>query len=137
MKHIWIVLVAFSCIVTACKRRDYYIKTNDQYEKGKLSIEEIEKNYPVRFLAVSGTNKKNLLGQTVIKGTIFNNAKMVHYKDIAIKLSFYSKTKTLLEEDRDVIYETITPGGSASFKSKYFAPKGTDSVGMIIVSAKF
>src|SRR6187402_1859968 len=99
MKHLWIVLVAFTCIISACKRKDYYIKTNEQYEKGKLSVEEIEKKNTGQFLKVSGTKKKNLLGQTVIKGTIFNNAKMVHYKDIEIKMSFYSKTKTLLEED--------------------------------------
>jgi len=35
-----------------------------------------------------------------------------------------------------VIYETIAPGGISNFKTKYFAPKGTDSVAMKIVAAK-
>lgn len=123
--------------VTACQSHDSYeIKTKDPYEKGKESLEQIEKKNPVRFLSVSGTDKKNLLGQTVIKGSIFNNAKMLRFKDVEIKLSFYSKTGTLLEEDLETIYESISPGSSTSFKSKYFAPKSTDSVAMKVVSAK-
>ncbi len=138
MKYLLIVLILAGYTFAACKsKRDYDIKSKDQYEKGKSSIEGIEKKNPVQFLSVNGTDKRNLLGQTVVKGNIFNNAKMVHYKDVEIKLSFYSKTKTILEEDREVVYETIGPGGSVGFKSKYFAPKGTDSVGMVIVSAKF
>ena len=62
---------------------------------------------------------------------------MVSYKDIDIKLSFYSKTGTLLEEDHEIVYETIHPGYNANFKSKYFTPKGTDSVAMHVVGAKY
>lgn len=133
------ILLIAGLFFTGCKNSSnkFDIKSKDQYEKGKASVEDIEKKNPVQFLSISGKNKKNLLGQTVVKATIFNNAKVVHYKDIEIKLHFYSKTGTLLEEDREVIYEEINPGGSTSFKSKYFAPKGTDSVSMKIVSAKF
>jgi len=98
---------------------------------------ELEQKSPAGFLTVSGTKKKNLLGQTVVNGTIFNKARVVTYKDIELKLSFYSKTGTLLEEDKEVIYESIHPGGSKRFKSKYFTPKGTDSVAMKIAGAKY
>ena len=62
---------------------------------------------------------------------------MVTFKDIDVKLSFYSKTGALLEEDHEVVYESVNPGGSAGFKTKYFAPKGTDSVAMKVISAKY
>ena len=62
---------------------------------------------------------------------------MVSYKDVDIKLFFYSKTGALLQEDQEMIYETIAPGATASFKSKYFSPKGTDSIAMKVVSAKY
>ncbi len=123
-------------IVTACNNKVDEKKEVDNYEKGKLSVSEIEQRNPVRFLAVNGSNKKNLLGQTVIKGNVINNAKMVSFKDIEIKLSFYSKTGTLLEEDHEVVYETLAPGAGKSFKTKYFAPKGTDSVALKVISAK-
>lgn len=138
MKHLFIGMVACSFLFVACNNgHDYDIKSNEQYEKGKVSVEEIEKKNPVRFLKVTGTDKKNFIGQTVIKGNLFNNAKMVHFKDVEIKLSFYSKTGTLLEEDLETVYETINPGGSTTFKSKYFAPKGTDSVGLKVIAAKY
>lgn len=121
----------------ACNNQhEYEIKSLDNYEKGKESLADMEQKNPLKFLTVKGDKKKNLFGQTVVRGSIYNNAKMVSYKDVDVKLSFYSKTGTLLEEDHNVVYETITPGNNKSFKSRFFAPKGTDSVGFKIVGAK-
>ena len=111
-------------------------KSKDKYEQTKETLEETEKKNPQRFLSVSGHDKKNLWRQTVIKGTISNNAKVASYKDVDVELSFYSKTGALLEKDHEVIYETIAPGNTADFKTRYFAPKGTDSVALKIVGAK-
>lgn len=109
----------------------------DKYEDSKLSLEEIEKKTPTDFLSVAGTDKKNVLGQTVVRGKIHNKAKMVSFKDVDVKLKFYSKTGTLLQEDQETIYETIAPGATVSFKSKYFSPKGTDSIALSVLSARF
>lgn len=124
------------CLVS-CNNAENEQKTASTYEKVKLTVEEIEKKNPERFLSVSGHERKNLINQTVVKGTIVNNAKMVSFKDIDIKISFYSKTGALLEEDHEMIYESIAPGDSKSFKTKFFAAKGTDSVSMKVMSAKF
>jgi len=111
-------------------------KEKDKYEQTKETLEETEKKNPARFLTVSGHDRRNLIGQTVIKGTLTNKARVATYKDIDIELSFYSKTGALLEKDHEVIYETLSPGASADFKSKYFAPKGTDSVALKVTGAK-
>jgi hypothetical protein len=55
---------------------------------------------------------------------------------VDIQLDFYSKTGTLLETDKETVYEILNPGESKSFKTKYFAPKGTDSVALKILGAK-
>lgn len=123
--------------LVSCNNAENEQKTAATYEKVKLTAEEIEKKNPERFLSVSGHERKNLINQTVVKGTIVNNAKMVSFKDVDIKISFYSKTGALLEEDHEMIYETIAPGDSKSFKTKFFAAKGTDSVSMKVISAKF
>lgn len=109
----------------------------DKYEDSKMSLEEIEKKTPTEFLTVAGTDKKNILGQTVVKGKIHNHAKMVAYKDVDVKLFFYSKTGTLLQEDKETVYETVAPGTTVAFKSKYFSPKGTDSIAMKVLAAKY
>lgn len=72
----------------------------------------------------------------MIKGTITNKATVARYKDIDVELAFYSKTGALLEKDHEVIYETISPGTTADFKTKYYAPKGTDSIALKIIAAK-
>lgn len=123
----------FACTSTEEKEK----KNKDKYEDSKLSLEEIEKQSPLQFLSVAGSDKKNLLGQTVVKGKVSNKAKMVTYKDVDIKLFFYSKTGTLLQEDQEIVYESVAPGATVSFKSKYFSPKGTDSIAMKVVSAKY
>ena len=41
-----------------------------------------------------------------------------------------------MEEDKETIFETVAPGRSADFKTKYFAPKGTDSVVLKVIGAK-
>ncbi|MBS1754701.1 MAG: hypothetical protein R2765_05170 [Ferruginibacter sp.] len=129
----FLLLVSF---VAACSSNEKEVKTKDKYEQTKETLAETEKKNPTRFLTVDGHDRKNLIGQRVIKGTISNKATVASYKDVDIELSFFSKTGALLEKDHEVVYETIAPGGTASFKTKYFAPKGTDSVAMKIVAAK-
>jgi hypothetical protein len=107
------------------------------YENSKESIEQIEQKNPVKFITVEGEKKKNLIGQTVVNADVHNNAKMVTYKDVDVKISFYSKTGTVLEEDHETVYENIAPGTSVHFKSKFFTPKGTDSISFKVVEAKF
>lgn len=108
----------------------------DNYEKAKENLGDKEKKDPQNFLTVSGHDKRNLLGQTVVKGTVTNKATVATYKDIDVKLEFYSKTNTLLETDHETVYEVLAPGQSKNFKTKYFAPKGTDSVALSVISAK-
>ena len=138
MKNILAGIILLSAFFTACSgnKEKTTEKAKDKYEQTKESLEEVEKKNPKRFLAVTGHDKRNLIRQLVIKGTISNSAKIVSFKDVDVELAFYSKTGALLEKDHEVVYETIAPGSSTDFKTKYFAPKGTDSVALKILSAK-
>jgi len=138
MKRLPVFFFTASILIFSCTNSNKYeVKAKDKYENTKEELAVTEQKNPERFIKVTGSDKRNLLGQTVVKGTLFNSAKVVSYKDVDLKLSFYSKTGALLEEDHETIYETVEPGGSKSFKTKYFAPKGTDSVAIKVVSAKF
>ena len=138
MKKIIPALIVLSVVFASCDgdEKAEEAKSKDKYEQTKETLEQTEKKNPKRFLTVEGSDRKNLIGQRVIKGTINNKATVASYKDIDIELSFYSETGALLEKDHEVIYETITAGNSTNFKTKYFAPKGTDSVVMKIAGAK-
>lgn len=137
MKKVLFIAITSLVVLAACRDKEAQEKKMaDKYEDTKLSLEEIEKLNPVKFISVTEADKRNLLGQRVVKGKVTNNAKMASFKDVELKISFYSKTGVLLEEDQETIYETLAPGASASFKSKYFAAKGTDSIAIKVLSAK-
>lgn len=132
-------ILILCAILSACggsDEKETNTKAKDKYEQTKETLEQTEKKNPLRFLSVTGDTKKNLLRQTVIKGTINNKATVAAYKDVDIELSFFSETGALLLKDHEVVYKVIAPGSSQSFKYKTYAPKGTDSVAMKISAAK-
>lgn len=43
----------------------------------------------------------------------------------------------MVQQDRTVIYDSVAPGKSIKFKTKEFAAKGADSVGVEIIGAKY
>lgn len=136
MKNILLLIITLITFSACSSKASKEAKEKDSYEKAKESLEVKEKKNPLGFITVSSKDKHNLIGQTVIKGSINNRAKVCAYKDVQLELSFFSKTGVLLEKDSETIYEIIEPGKSADFKTKFFAPKGTDSVGIRVVSAK-
>jgi hypothetical protein len=137
MKKVLNLLLISSLLFTSCKSKEQKnLEEKNNYEQAEKALGERENKNPVMFLTVESHDKHNLIGQTVIKGTITNKAKVCTYKDIALEFSFYSKTGTLLEKDNETIYTVIAPGKDSDFKSKYYAPKRTDSVVIKIVGAK-
>ena len=137
MKSISLIFFAFPVIIFSCTGDAKKLSTEKEvYEKTKESLQEKEEKNPRNFLFTEEHNKRNLLGQTVIKGSLTNKASVAVFKDVDINLSFYSKTHALLEQDKETIFEMLHPGETKNFKTKYFAPKGTDSVAIAVLGAK-
>jgi hypothetical protein len=135
MKQLLFALILFAGIASCkSKSKDKSFDT-DSYQKTKETLAEKEKNNPKTFLAVANHDHKNIIGQTVVKGSISNKATVCWYKDVQLHLSFFSKTGMKLDEAIETIYEQVGPGKSVAFKTKYFAPKGTDSVAVSVVKA--
>lgn len=137
MRKSCFIICVLSLLFFSCNDND--IKSKLEQESYQITKEQLlkkEQKDPVFFLNISGKKRKNIVGQTVVTGTIFNKAAVAVFKDVDIKLSFYSKTKALLETDKETIFEMLEPGESKDFKTKYFTPKGTDSVSLQILGAK-
>lgn len=130
-----ILLPCLFCIVFSCNSKSHQPDEKKYEQAREILLKEEQKN-PAAFLDVSFDDKKNLLGQTVVRGSISNKAKFAAYKDIMIGLSFFSKTGTLLETEKETIYLDLLPGETRSFKTKYFTPRGTDSLKIIVIGAK-
>ena len=110
-------------------------KDQKNYEETKEKLEKREKKNPLDFLTVIADNKKNFIGQTVVKGVIENKASVAAYKKVRLKLLYY-KQGTLVTNHEEELDEIIRPNNRYEFKAKYFTPKGTDSVGVSVMSAK-
>lgn len=137
MKNHILLFLAIVIFFAACDTAEVKVNFEKQdYGEVKESLLKKEVKEPVTFLRVSGDSKRNLVGQTVVKGKLVNLATLAVYKDVNVELKFYSKTGALLETDNETFYEVIHPGESKDFKTKYFAPKGTDSVALKVVAAK-
>ncbi len=137
MRLLFIFFITASVMLSCNVAEKKEATAEKNYETVKVSLEETEKKYPKKFIGVVGEKKKNLIGQTVVKGEIQNNAKMVSYKDVLLRIRFYSKTGAVLQEELETVYETVAPGNSVKFKTKIFTPKGTDSVSIKVDDAKF
>ena len=125
----------FSVFLVACNS-DPVKNEKESYDVTKNVLLKKEEINPSAFLTVTGNSRKNIVGQTVVRGTIVNKASVATFKDVNIELTFFSKTKALLETDKETIFQILNPGESQDFKTKYFAPKGTDSVGLRVLGAK-
>ncbi len=137
MKRSIRIALATCLLLAACKSGEQKAKEEKAvYEKQKASLADREKEQPKDFITVSGHDRRNLIGQTVVKIKLVSKAAVAVYKDVEVELAFFSKTGTLLEKDTEIVYETLPPGSDTHFKTKYFAPKGTDSVALKVLSAK-
>ncbi|HVZ96292.1 MAG TPA: hypothetical protein VG847_05410 [Chitinophagaceae bacterium] len=137
MKSLTTVVTVFSILLFSCNTASKKVDTEkESYQKTREDLRKKEEKDPKLFLTVTGDSKKNLIGQTVIKGSITNKASIAVFKDVDVNLSFYSKTSVLLETDKETIFEILHPGETKDFKTKYFAPKGTDSVAFSVAAAK-
>ncbi|MBR2648324.1 MAG: FxLYD domain-containing protein [Sediminibacterium sp.] len=134
MRYSCIVLIMLAFLACSNEKKEKgFDKAN--YEEVKENMADKEKNNPTKFLVVENRDRKNIIGQTVVKGTIHNKATIASYKDVQLKLSFFSKTAVKLDEAMETVYDNIPPGETIKFKTKYFAPKGTDSVSVKVITA--
>src|SRR5947209_5191651 len=111
MKKLADIALCSLLILSSCSSNEKTAaREKKNYEKAKAALAEKEKKNPGAFLLVNSHNKHNLIGQTVTKGSIYNNAKVYAYKDVQLELSYFSKTGTLLLKTIETIYEQIEPG---------------------------
>src|SRR5438128_1620742 len=67
----------------------------ETYAEKVMTVEEIERNNPSKFLEASGTYNESFWGDNMkVHGKVVNKATVANYKDVVIEIIFYSKTET-------------------------------------------
>ena len=102
----------------------------------RKELVDIEKKNPLKYLTVKATWKKNLIGETVIQGTITNNATLANFKDVQLQITWLTQTNTeLSSETPPPIYDYFRPNESRPFKKKFNAPSAMAGFEIVILSA--
>jgi hypothetical protein len=106
------------------------------YEEKVMTVEEIEKADPTKFLNADGTYGENFWGTKLkVHGIIKNTATVATYKDAVVRITYYSKTKTDLGNKEYTIYDFFPPSSEKKFELKIENYKDVNSIGWDVVSA--
>ncbi|MES2131627.1 MAG: DUF4339 domain-containing protein [Bacteroidota bacterium] len=108
----------------------------ESYQEKVMTVEEIEKADPAKFLNASGTYNETFFGDKVkVHGKIENMATVASYKDVVVEIVFYSATDTELKREQYVIYDFFPAHQSKPFELKIAKPKACKKLGWEAVSA--
>ena len=123
-------------IIILSKIFDKETDTSSTYHESVMTIQEIEATEPVNYLKADGTYNNNFIGDKVkINGVITNSATVTTYKDIIVRVNFYSKTNTLIGTEDYTLYEFYQPNSTQEFKLKVKAYSNVSSLGWEVINA--
>lgn len=128
-KIMTILIVAIA--LSACKEN----KT-ENYQEKLMTIEQTEKAQPTTFLKAEGTYNKSLFGGKLnFDGVIRNNATVVTYKDVVVRLTYFSETKTEIGKIEHTVQDFFPPQSEKPFELKIENDKAIHSIGWEVIAA--
>jgi len=93
--------------------------SEETYEEKVMKIEEMEYSQPTKFLSADATYRENFWGDKIIvKCSITNKATVATYKDVVVRITYYSKTDTEIKSKEHVIYEVFPPQSTKTVEFK-------------------
>ena len=124
---------AVAVILNACNNNH---NNNGSYQEQVQSVEEIERSQPTNFLNASGTYNQTLFGNNIkVHGVIKNSATVANFKDVVVKVTYYSKTQTVIGRNNYIIYDFFPPHSEKTFELKIDKIDGTNTIGWDVVKA--
>ncbi|MEC3965692.1 hypothetical protein [Flagellimonas halotolerans] len=115
---------------------DDQVDDSKSYQEQKMSIEEMENANPVQFLTADGKYNESFWGTELkINGKISNKATVASYKDVILKVTYYSKTNSVIGNKEYTIYEIFPPNRTMPFKLSIKNYKDVSSIRWEVVDA--
>ncbi|GLU54944.1 hypothetical protein [Dyadobacter frigoris] len=95
-----------------------------------MTVEETKLSQSATFLSADGTYNKNFWGDKYkVQGVIKNAATNAAYNDAVVRITYYSKTGTVLASKEYTLYEKFPPRSTTKFELKVENYKDVDSMG--------
>ncbi len=113
-----------------------YSGNSESYQEKIMTVEEMEQAEPTRFLSAHGQYRENFWGDKLkIKGTIQNAATVASYKDALVRVTYYTKTETVLGNSTHTVYEIFQPKSTSEFELEIDNYKDVHRIGLVLISA--
>lgn len=141
MKKPRIILAAIALIVVICSCQsssgssNFSFGTEKTAEEIKAELKQKEQQEFYKYIHAKASMRKNIIGETVLEGTISNAATLTSFKDVVLEVTFISKTGTEIETQNQTVYEIVKPGGLVPFKIKTIASKAAKDFSFSIANA--
>jgi hypothetical protein len=141
-RTIAIIVIVLIAIVGGLKifdkmsRGSGYGSGGDTYKEKVMTVKEIERLQPTKFLMADGKYENNFWGDKIlVHGVITNNATVATYKDAVVRVTYYSKTKTVLGNKDYTVYEMFPPHSTTEFELKIDNYKDVNTIGWDVIKA--
>lgn len=106
------------------------------YEQKVMTVEEIERSEPTRFLTAEGKYNTNFWGDKIrIRGIIRSTATVASFKDVVLRVTYLTRTKTKLGSNDHNIYEQFQPHSEVKFDLKVDNYEDVSSIECEVVKA--
>lgn len=102
----------------------------ENYSIEKLSQEEYELSNPDQFVKLKYDYRQTAQNKWIIEGSVTNFAQKANFKDVALIVSYYSLTNTLIGTEEYSLFDYFSPGGSEGF---YFKSAGFEAAHSVSV----
>jgi hypothetical protein len=97
-----------------------------------------EQKEPSKYLVVDYSLKFGMhSGKDIIKGHIYNFARLVKYKDINLIVDYSAKGGKNIKTENFIINDSVGPASSVSFTIKTYSPDGTKRIGVKVAGATY
>lgn len=148
-KYLHVTLAIITLFLTSCNSpKKEEIKSPEQL---RFDLQQLEQLNPLEYLKVNATiSPNNVLTREAglfrdakyevdgfnMEGTIQNTASLAKFKDVVLRVTFLSKTETILDQSDHVLYEFYEPKSNTPFSLHLYPPEATSQFNVTVKKAK-
>ena len=110
MKSLTLFVALLCILITLSNCNNSGSSSQKSPEELRMELKLLEQSRPADYLSVSANYHENFWGDKIkAKCTFINKASIAAYKDVVIKVIYYSKTNTELGSKDYTVYELFSP----------------------------
>lgn len=102
----------------------------------KADLKATEESNPAKYLKADGTYKPNFMGDKFkVSCSITNNASIATFKDAVVKVTYYTKTNTVIRTNQYIVYELFPPNKTKTVQMTIDNYQNVNTIGWDVVKA--